>query len=200
MANLNTTATYTSSSGLTTAIVQDYYNFVSTPAFDGIRSSATVQFSAETALQNGTSGTTLSIPLFTVRAEAFAAIRLMTINVANIVFAGSAAATATLSVATAVQALPAAGLAITGPQLSPNAVPTSNSGAVSLVTAGGTGTNVLSPAQFLTTTLAATSTTPMIVKPGQAVYLKIATGGTTSSDLTVSGSLKFFLMGDALPL
>lgn len=199
MANLNTTTTYTSSTGLTTALVQDYFNANSAPAFDSVRASATVQFLAETALQNGASGTSISIPVFSVRAEAFAPVRVMSLNVANIVFAGTAAATATLSVATAVQTTPAT-IAITGPQLSPSANPTTNSGAVSLVTAGGTGTNVLAPAQFLTTTLAATSTTPMVVKPGQTLYIKITTAGTTSADLTVTGTLKFYLMGNALPL
>lgn len=199
MANLNSTNTFTSSTALTTAIVNDYFSVTDVPALDAIKASAVVSFAAETALQNGASGTSISIPLFSSRDTYFAPTRFVVVYNTAVVFAGTAAATATLGATLAIANTPTT-LAITGPQLSPSVDPTISSALTSLVTAGGTGTNVMSASQFINATAALTSTNAMVVAPGKTLYLKFTTGGTTSANLTVTGTFKVYVCGDILPL
>lgn len=198
MANIDSVATYTSSTGLTTASVASLFNVSDVHNFEATKAECLVTMAAETGLQlNATTGATIYVPLFSVKSGTFLPTRLIAQRQVAVTFGGTDAATATLGAAIAVGTTPSSGAVMGGTANTPIITATNTSSLVSLVTAGGTGTNVMAAGQFINTTLALTSTNAMTVKPGQTAYLALTVGGTlTTANLTVTGAFRFFVAGD----
>jgi hypothetical protein len=202
MANFNTVSTYSSTTALTTATVTDFFVTTNVPSCDAVKSVVQVTMAAETGLiTSSNTAASLCIPLFSVRSMKFIPTKIISLFGTTFSFAGIDAATATLGMALGIATTPAT-LAIcgSGQGITPTTNPTAISGLASLVTAGGTGVNVLAANQELITTPALTSTNAMVVVPGNTLYLKLTTGGAlTNVNLTCTGSFKFIVCGTDIP-
>lgn len=106
MANVNTVSSYTSSTGLSTATVTEYFNESNIHVMDSLKAVCLLTMAAETGFQS-TTAKTMSVPLFSVRAETFIPTKYMVELVGVGSFpAGTDKATASLSWQLATAAIP----------------------------------------------------------------------------------------------
>ncbi len=212
MSNVNSVTTYTSSTGLSTATVTDYFNDSNTHIMDSLKAVCLVNMLAETGFQATGTGRSMSIPLFAVRAESFIPTKyLVELAAVGSFPAGTEKATATLVWQLATAAIPTT-LALGGNSTSGftpvitstvmNPIVAASATAVApntLITAASTvGTSVPATVdQNYQGIMVLTSTTKSIVLPGKALYINLTTGGTISTaDLTVTGSWRFYIYGN----
>lgn len=198
MANLNTNTTYTSSTGLTTANVAEYFSPSNSPSFGSLKAHALVTFAAETLLNPAGTAVLLNIPLFSLKAHSFAPISVITECVTALTQGGTSTST-TLVQALAVAATPATvGITTGTTPTTINQVGVYATASALVGRIATTGTAIHATQQFQTDPVIFTSTTPTIVMPGQTLYLRFTPSGTLTTSTTYTGVYKFYILGDVM--
>ncbi len=199
MANVNTTSTYLSSTGLTTAVVTDFFPDTDVPNFGSIRCVASVKMLLETALNPSGTAVRLNIPLFSVKGSGFAPIQLIQECVTTLTQTGTSTSTnliASLSIA----ATPSTALAITTGTT--NNLILNATGTTRAITGVGsiavTGTAVLAAGQIQTDPINLVSTARMVVLPGSTLYLNLVPSGTLTTSTIYNGHYKFYVVGSTM--
>ncbi len=198
--NINTISTYSSTSGLTTAVVTDFFTVNDVPNYAAVKATCLVTMAAETLINTSGTGVHFSIPLFSVVANTFAPVTVICECIAPLTQGGSAQSTTltqSLSVAPTPSTLAITNLTLTGSTATINATGTTR-GTTIVGTVATAGTATLSAGQFQTDPMNATSTTAMVVKPGFTLYLSFFPTGTLTSGSTYTGTYKYYLLGDTM--